>query len=108
VRELRNLVQRAVLFANGFIRLSDLPHEVRMGNAADLVLKACSHCLVKEGMSFDQVMDCLEAHLLREALEKSGGNKTHAARSLGLNLSSFCDKLKRHGLDQHGSDDPAD
>jgi transcriptional regulator with GAF, ATPase, and Fis domain len=40
----------------------------------------------------------LEGRRLREALERSHGNKSRAARLLGLSRQGFLKKLKRHGL----------
>ena len=41
----------------------------------------------------------LELRRLREALARTRGNKTQAARALGLSRQGFLQKLKRHGLD---------
>lgn len=40
----------------------------------------------------------IEAEALRSAMERSGGNKSEAARLLGLKRTTFLDKLKRHSL----------
>jgi two-component system C4-dicarboxylate transport response regulator DctD len=40
----------------------------------------------------------LERSILAEALRTSGGNKTRAARSLGLPKSTFHDRLLRYGV----------
>ncbi len=40
----------------------------------------------------------VELRLLRRALRKAKGNKTEAARLLGLKRSTFLGKLRRHGL----------
>jgi DNA-binding NtrC family response regulator len=98
VRELRNVVQRMALFADGEITVKDLPAEIRDDPPIDLMTKACIRCFVDEQMSFEQVMACLETNLLQHALRQSGGNRTRAARALGLNLSTFRDKLKKHNL----------
>lgn len=98
VRELRNLVQRICLFAKGPIELKDLPPETREENPLDLILKACNRCFVDNDMTFDQIVACLESNLLRQALDKSAGNRSRAARILGLNLSTLRDKLKKYNL----------
>jgi DNA-binding NtrC family response regulator len=41
----------------------------------------------------------VERRLLERALRRSGGNKSEAARALGLKRTTFLDKLRRHGLD---------
>jgi transcriptional regulator of acetoin/glycerol metabolism len=40
----------------------------------------------------------LEGRRLREALALTHGNKTQAARALGLSRQGFLQKLRRHGL----------
>ena len=42
----------------------------------------------------------VERRLLERALLRSGGNKSEAARMLGLKRTTFLDKLRRHGLEQ--------
>ncbi len=42
----------------------------------------------------------VERRLLERALDRAGGNKSEAARSLGLKRTTFLDKLRRHGLDK--------
>ncbi len=46
------------------------------------------------GASYDD----LERRILERALEQNGGNKSQAARALGLKRSTFHDKLKRFGI----------
>jgi DNA-binding protein Fis len=50
-------------------------------------------------VSYTHVVSCLETTLLRRALERADGNRTHAARDLGLSLSTLRDKLKKYGLE---------
>lgn len=42
----------------------------------------------------------VECRLLQHALARAAGNKSEAARSLGLKRTTFLDKLRRHGLDK--------
>jgi len=84
---------------NGQVRLADLPSEIRQENPLDLMIKACDRCFAEGKMSFDEVVTCLETNLIRRALRESGGNRTNAAKVLGLNLSTFRDKLKKYKLD---------
>jgi two-component system, NtrC family, response regulator PilR len=99
VRELRNVIQRLALFAEGPIRPEDLPPDVRDGQPVNLLIKACARCLVDESLTYTQVIACLETNLLRQALADAQGNRTQAARVLGLSLSTLRDKLKKYGLD---------
>ncbi len=99
VRELRNVMQRVSLFAKSEIGVEDLPPEVLNGHPVDLLARACVRCFSEQAMSFGEVVECLETNLLRQALKDAGGNRSQAARTLGLSLSTLRDKLKKYGLD---------
>ena len=64
------------------------------------LVKACARCLVDESLSLPKVVACLETNLLRQALAEAAGNRSRAAKALGLSLSTLRDKLKKHGLDE--------
>ncbi len=99
VRELRNVIQRVSLFAREEVGLEDLPPEVLDGNPVELLARACVRCFSEQSLSLAQVVECLETNVLRQALKDAGGNRSRAARSLGLSLSTLRDKLKKYGLD---------
>jgi DNA-binding NtrC family response regulator len=99
VRELRNLMQRLALFADGPIDVEALPPEVSGSGHVEHLVRACSRCLADGGMSYSDVVACLETNLLRQALTGAGGNRSQAARALGLSLSTLRDKLHKFGLD---------
>ena len=92
-------MQRLALFADDQICGEDLPAEFHNGHALDDVVRACSRCLVEQSLSYNGVLTCLETNLLRQALAGTGGNRTKAAKRLGLSLSTLRDKLKKYGLD---------
>lgn len=99
IRELRNVAQRMALFASGNIEVKDLPPEIRNDAPMDAIIKACRRCFTEEHMTYDEVVSCLEANLLRQALKNASGNRTHAARALGMSLSTLRDKLKKFNID---------
>jgi transcriptional regulator with PAS, ATPase and Fis domain len=99
IRELRNVVQRMALFANGSIGVRELPPEIRQETPVDLIARACQRCAVEEKMTFDEVVACLEVNLLRQALRQADGNRTRAAKGLGMSLSTLRDKLKKYGIE---------
>ena len=99
IRELRNVIQQISLFASDEIKLHDLPVEIREENPINSITKACRRCLVNENMTFDEVMNCLESNLIKQAMTESKGNRTNAAKMLGINFSTFRDKLKKHGME---------
>lgn len=50
----------------------------------------------------------VERRLLEQVLLRSGGNKSEAARILGLKRTTFLDKLRRHGLERRTRPDVSD
>jgi two-component system response regulator HydG len=60
---------------------------------------------VAEGESLSGTYLEVERRLLERALARSGGNKSEAARMLGLKRTTFLDKLRRHGLEHRAQDD---
>jgi len=99
VRELKNLAQRLAIFVKDKVEPKDLPVEFRIENPIQLIVKACKHCFISDGMDFNQVVSCLEINLIKEALKNSNGNQSQAAKSLGLSLSTFRDKIKKYKID---------
>jgi DNA-binding NtrC family response regulator len=82
VRELDHAVERAVLMATGDrIRAPDLALH-RGGDGARL-----------EDLSLEEV----ESLLVRKAMERYGGNVSHAARALGISRSALYRRLEKHG-----------
>jgi transcriptional regulator with PAS, ATPase and Fis domain len=98
VRELKNVIQRLSLFVGNEIMLDDLPQEVKTGNPVDFLIKACNKCYLEDSMNFDQIVKCLEHNLINASLNKSNGNQSQAAKTLGLSLSTFRDKMKKYGI----------
>lgn len=82
VRELDHAVERAVLMATG--------DRIR---AADLALKRGADGARLEDLSLEEV----EALLVRKAMERYGGNVSHAARALGISRSALYRRLEKHG-----------
>jgi transcriptional regulator with PAS, ATPase and Fis domain len=76
VRELENVIQRAIILAHGtMIRAQDLPrnlHEEAVTNEQDCV----------PGGSFERQLREYKIKLAENALRENNGNKTLAARSL--------------------------
>jgi two-component system response regulator AtoC len=99
VRELRNVMQQLALFAHGEIQPADLPADIAGDGHVERLVRACGRCMVEGEMSYSEVVACLETNLLRQALADAGGNKSHAARALGLSLSTLRDKLHKFGLE---------
>ncbi len=94
VRQLENVVQRAVLLAEGDrLRLADLPAEIREPPAP--VPEASGG---DEDLSIKRRTVELERALIAKALEKTGGNRTQAARLLEISYKALVYKVRDYGL----------
>jgi two-component system NtrC family response regulator len=91
VRELENIVQRALALARGpVIGTPDLPPHVRSDAVGD---EASGGSLVEQ-------VARLERRLIAQALAESGGVQTRAARLLGISERHLRYKLHKHGFDK--------
>jgi two-component system response regulator PilR (NtrC family) len=100
VRELANVVERAVTLADGpEIRVSDLPPALRVAAGAGPVAAAAAPVdLPAAGMDLQAHLDAIERRLLEQALERAGGVKTDAARHLSLTFRSLRYRLAKFGI----------
>jgi two-component system NtrC family response regulator len=91
VRELENIVERAVLLCRGqVIDLEDLPATVRPGqrSAADPLPKGLPGVLAE-----------IERQAIQSALDRSGGVQTQAANELGISERVLRYKMKKYRLE---------
>jgi len=96
VRELENVIERSLLYADGtvlgpeHIRLDYAPSRASNGQPA-----ASATGFLPEGMTLDEY----EKQLIREALRRAGGNKSQAARLLGLTRNALRYRLSQMGIE---------
>jgi DNA-binding NtrC family response regulator len=105
IRELENVIERAVLFCDGTaLRLSDLPAEIQRIEERRPDVPSSRPPRTSAGLSDglkEQVkaaMSRLERELIVKALEQTGGNVTHAARLLKISRKGLQLKMKELGL----------
>jgi two-component system response regulator PilR (NtrC family) len=102
VRELENIIERAVALATGpTIGLGDLPREV--SGATSLPTPSLVG-LPDEGCNLDDVLGEIERRMVLQALERSGGVRTQAAKLLGVTLRSLRYRLQKHALGEADDD----
>jgi DNA-binding NtrC family response regulator len=104
IRELENLMERILLFADGpTIMEKDLPEQIRQG-AAQAAPPSGSTATVdstpETGLKDIVRMKAaeLERDLIAKALEETGGNVTRTARLLQISRKSLQTKMKEFGL----------
>jgi two-component system, NtrC family, response regulator AtoC len=93
IRELENLIERLVLLSdNGITDLKDLPPNV-LSYVSD---KKCPHPTLGNGqIDLRDATEQLQYRLMEEALRLTNGNKSAAARMLGLKRTTLVAKLRR-------------
>lgn len=103
IRQLENEIQRAVLLCSDKpeIDLEDLSTNVRVGAVAPAKSKADTPTPENQA-DLKEAIERLEKTMIEEALAKTGGNKSEAARQLGISRSSLITKAAEYGLDNSG------
>jgi two-component system response regulator AtoC len=107
VRQLQNFVERLVVLCRGsVISAADVQSQLERpmqfptetgGNAPDAAAPAAAPD-PESHQHLSQVVRDAERQALRGALQHTGGNRSLAARLLGVSRSTFYAKLKEHGL----------
>ncbi|MCJ8170452.1 sigma-54 interaction domain-containing protein [Atopomonas sediminilitoris] len=89
VRELKGLVERAVLLCEGG---ELLPEHFNLGTSATTL----PTLLADNGaLSFRECMEQVERQLLLQSLRRNNGNQTHAAKELGLPRRTLLYRMER-------------
>ncbi len=99
VRELENILERAVIFAEGDeIELSDL--ELR-GVVLHDVAKESKEAILAIDASEDEARTLkeIEMHAIIRSLHRWEGNRTHAAEELGISRRTLINKIAEYGGD---------
>ncbi len=105
VRELENLIERAVaLAASHWVDVDLLPDHV---TGRTSTRAAGSLELPESGCQLDGVLGDVERNLITQALERSGGVRKKAAKLLGISFRSIRYRLDKLGIATDG-DEPGD
>jgi len=88
IRELENIIERAVALSNGpVLQVGDIHLDTSP-------IKTSTASLLPEGMTLEQYED----EIIQEALRRAGGNKSQAARTLGLSRNALRYRLSKMGV----------
>ncbi|UCF88771.1 MAG: sigma-54-dependent Fis family transcriptional regulator [bacterium] len=94
VRELENILERAVALGDGDTLTKDLlPEEVLQAPAS---VPATAE-MPGRGKDLDSLLEDYERRLIESALGQTGGNRTKAAEVLGVSFRSLRYRLKKYG-----------
>lgn len=97
VRELENIVERAVVLCRGeILTAQDLPLNVRDIKAEGTLERA------RGRRSLPEALEEIEKQEIMKALEKSGGVQTKAAEELGISERVLRYKMKKHKIAEKG------
>lgn len=87
IRELRNVVERSMIMASdGVLRAEDLPVELQHGAPAS------------DDSTLPLSLRAIEKQHIARMLGHTSGNKTEAARLLGIGLTTLYRKIEEYGL----------
>jgi transcriptional regulator with PAS, ATPase and Fis domain len=99
IRELENIIERAVALSTGtMLDVGDIRLDVGPGGAVvvgpGMAASDASGAFLPLGMTLEQYED----EIIKEALRRANGNKSQAARLLGLSRNAFRYRLSKLGV----------
>lgn len=102
IRELRNVLERIVIFNDGEeVGVQDLPGGlVETAASPDDTKKTPSEALQRSKSleTLQQEKNVLEEQRIRQALKETYGNKSAAARMLGISRAGLYQKIRRYNI----------
>jgi len=96
VRELQNIMERAVTLETSNMVSTEVLPALVVASASQS--SSPSLDLDPAGVDLDEMLGVIESRLILQALERSKGVKTEAAKVLGISFRSFRYRLKKLGL----------
>lgn len=95
IRELENCIERGLILSDGNeINVNCLPRALNEEKTVNSLAGFLDDCL-----SIKKADEMLEKELIRRALDRTSGNRTHAARLLEISHRALLYKLKEYGMD---------
>jgi two-component system response regulator PilR (NtrC family) len=104
IRELENVIERALVLGGNAILPEHLPEDVLQGGKESWSGVGAARSgspetqIITLPIDLEAELASLERHYITSALEQTGGLKKQAATLLGLNFRSFRYRLKKYGL----------
>ncbi len=95
VRELENAIENAIVLGEGEIILPEhLPFTLTSRSASG----TSTGSFINAGPSYREKMEAAEKMVLEDAIRKAGGNKSEAAKRLGISLRTMRYKIHKYKL----------
>ena len=95
VRELRTAVEHAVVLSKSeMIQLTDLPHSVQSRGVIQSEVQL-NHPIIEKGVTLEEA----EKQLIVRTIKECRGNRTAAAKKVGISRRTLHRKLHRYGLE---------
>ena len=99
IRELQNVVERAVLLSTSpRISSEALPEELAAGELSPLALSGGQLDALLDGRDLRQALELAERTLIENALLENRGSRKATAQRLGINRTTLFNKMTRFGL----------
>ncbi len=96
VRELENLVKRIIILCDNQVAgFDDLPEHLQQNS---VLIQPVEEDLLERGGTFSGAVKNFEKRLILEALEKSDGVKTKAAKLLNIKRTTLVEKIKKQNM----------
>jgi PAS domain S-box-containing protein len=90
IRELENVIEAAIHFANGeTIGIEALPEYLKANSAYQI-----------QGKTLKQLLQEAEKNIIQKSLVQYQNDKLKAAKALGISKSAMYEKVKKYGLDE--------
>ncbi len=95
VRELQNEMERALTLAGSKKEISEEYLSTKIFDSMD---NTCT--VFNKSGTLQEVTERIEKQMVHEALEKVGGNRSHAAKLLGITRQGLLNKIKRYNIEK--------
>lgn len=94
VRELENEIERALTLAGE-------DNEIKVGYLSEKITGPGEHVMAAniDGMTLQKVTEQMERQMVSKALRETGGNRSQAARNLGLTRQGLLNKIARYNIE---------
>ena len=100
VRELENVIERLVILRGGNeILPEDLPAKIFRSNPLATHHYKTLFELPEPGVDLKQILSDIEDSLIKQAMDRTRGNKNQASKLLSLNRTTLIEKMKKKNLE---------